>query len=165
MKRVILILVCAWLVGCGPSSHAGSCPGAAEGAAGGEQVPAPTRDAVVGTWAEYWSVAGKAATSQYVFGADGTWSWHAVPESEPTVAERAGRWELVDGVLVLTATAQEERAGCVPPCETAAPRRVELNPPVVERLPIGACPPNDEARKLDASYTCISLGDRAYWRR
>lgn len=165
MKSAIPFVVCAWLVGCGSSSEPKSCPEGAKDSAGGEQTAALTRDAVVGTWAEYWSVAGKAATSQYEFAADGTWKWHAVPAAEPTVAERTGKWEMVDGVLVLTATAQEERAGCVAPCESVAPRRVELNPPVVEKLPIGACPPNDEARKMDASYTCISLGDRAYWRR
>ena len=157
------MLTCAWLVGCGPSSRAGSCPG--RETAGGEQAAPPSRDTVVGTWAEYWSVAGHATTAQYTFAANGTWTWRGAPNTEPTVAGRAGRWELTDGALVLTATSQDEIAGCPAACDGGAARRVELKPPVVERLPVGACPPNDEARKLDASYTCMSLGDRAFWRR
>jgi hypothetical protein len=151
----------------GCSSGANECADRAQSApaasTGGEAASA--RETMVGTWAEYWSVAGQAATAQYVFHADGTYSWQAVPQSEPTVAARAGKWELVDGTIVLTATSQDERPGCPTACETGGARRVPLDPPIVERLTLDVCPPNDEARKLDASYTCVSLGERAFWRR
>ena len=38
-------------------------------------------------------------------------------------------------------------------------------PALAEDLVLGACPPNEEARALDARYECRSFDGRAYWRR
>lgn len=169
MQRTIACVVFVVITACGPSSTslAGECPGHAGGEQPATATPAsaPTRDALVGTWAEYWSVAGEAATAQYAFQADGSYTWQAVPSSQPTVAARSGRWELTGGTVVLTATSQDERPGCPTACESGGARRVTLDPPIVERLAIESCPPNEEARKLDPSYTCMSLGERSFWRR
>ncbi len=120
----------------------------------------------MGTWAEFWSVSGEVPTEEHVLGADGVWSWRAAPNPDSTVLARAGRWALDGRVLVVTVEARDERASCASlDCEVGAARRVAVDPPERERLELGTCPPNDEARALDAAYECLSLGGRTFWRR
>lgn len=165
MRGPVSFLLCAFAIACAGAEVAPAAP-AGGSTAGGDGAARRSAASLVGAWAEYWSVAGAATTAQHLFAADGSWSWRAAPGDAATIAARGGRWAVEGDNLVLTIAVQEERAACPTGCEGGgAARRVAVDPPLVERLAIDACPPNDEARTLDASYECVSLGDRAFWRR
>jgi hypothetical protein len=103
---------------------------------------------LVGTWAEYWALQDgerAADTQRFVFLADGRFGWSAAAGA----GLRAGRYSLDGATLVL----QVERA------EGAGGAPGEL------RLSIGPCPPNDEARALDAAYRCLGIDGDAFWLR
>jgi hypothetical protein len=69
-------------------------------------------------------------------------------------------------VLRLRVEVEHELASCpTGPCAAAAPRRLVREPAIEEALALGSCPPNDEARALDARYECRSFDGRAHWRR
>jgi hypothetical protein len=107
---------------------------------------------LIGTWVEFWAVTGRADTQSYMFGADSSFEWRAARAagtSGPTL--RAGTFRLEGGALILTITREE-------PAMKPAHRGDE-------RLPLGACPPDQEARAIDASYRCLSFNGRAFWRR
>lgn len=128
-----------FLLGCAGSAEPAS-PAASAGAEAGS---------IEGRWAEYWSVSGDVPTEQHVFEPDGRWTWQAAPRSGEAVTSRAGHWRIEGDVLVLRVESEQD-----------APS----DPPREERVEIGECPPNDEARALDTSYDCRSFGGRAFWR-
>jgi hypothetical protein len=121
-------------------------------------------DALLGFWAEYWAVVGEAQTQRYLFLPDGRYGWLAAPGDPQPVLRRSGRWAFEQDVLVLSETARLERACAETPCDQA-PRAVANDAPVEQRLELGDCPDNAEARELDQHYQCRSIGGRAFWRR
>lgn len=130
-------------LGCASAAPEAAAPEPAPSTAGAEA------GALAGRWAEYWSVAGEVPTEQYVFEADGRWTWRAAPGAQGPVAARSGRWRFDAGVLVLSVESEED---------------VPRDPPLEERIELGDCPPNEEARVIDARYDCRSFGGRAFWR-
>lgn len=118
--------------------------------------------ALVGEWAEFWALTGGAATQRYTFWPDGRFEWHAPPGAD-SIQRRFGSWELAQDRLTLHVTGQEVRATCADqtrPCQSVTQALSSE-----EQLELGACPPNEEARALDASYRCVSIRGRAFWRR
>jgi hypothetical protein len=134
---------------------------------GGEQSAAPAAEAPLtaenlhGSWMEYWALAGHADTQRYTFMADGRFGWCAAPDTNAVPARRWGRYSLSGEELVLSVQGEDATADC----DGKAPCRSAHAPAVEQRLPLGACPPNDEARALDAHYRCISVGGQAFWLR
>jgi hypothetical protein len=127
-----------------------------------QPAPAIAPQALVGTWLEFWAPAGRADTERYVFSEDGRFEWRAALSSNAKVAGRTGQWALEPGrlgtLLVLHVQADEERMGC-----EDATCRVTHTPALEQKLPLGACPPNDEARALDPSYRCLGFDSHAFW--
>jgi hypothetical protein len=119
---------------------------------------------LVGEWAEFWALSGGANTQRYAFSADGRFEWQAAPGTgaEP-IRRRFGSWELARDRLILHVTGQELRATCAEqarPCQSVTEALSSE-----EQLELGPCPPNEEAHALDASYRCLSIRGRAFWRR
>jgi hypothetical protein len=114
-----------------------------------------------GLWVEFWALEGHADTQRYALFDDGRFGWCAAREGQEQGARRWGRWSADGGMLVLTVQGEDAGASC----SAAAGCRVAHDPPVEQRLPLGQCPPNEEAKSLDASYRCISIGGQAFWRR
>jgi hypothetical protein len=118
--------------------------------------PVCTLEDVQGTWAEYWAPAGRVETERYAFLADGRFGWLAPKQGRAAdeLAQRSGQY-VVDGHdLVLRIDRERPMQG------TSA----AVSPVRAERVSLGPCPPNQEARALDASYTCLSIGGRAFFR-
>ena len=133
-----------WLVlGCAGSAPEATAADRAHATAGAEA------GSLAGRWAQYWSVTGEVATEEHVFAPDGDWTWRAAPGATAPVTTRAGRWRLDGGALVLSVESEQD---------------VPRDPPIEERLDVGECPPNDEARSIDAGYDCKSFDGRAFWR-
>lgn len=159
MQRFVVMvsaLVVLGGVGCGSQAAQGA-PAEAPAA---EEQPALTQQALEGLWVEFWAVAGHTDTQRYAFFPDGRFGWCAASSAQGPTARRFGRVSLQAGgtELLLSVEGQAERS-----CETSA--CLERFPaPVEERLVIGACPPNEEARAIDANYRCVSLGGQAFWR-
>jgi hypothetical protein len=137
---------------------------AAPASSGGEQAAAePPLDAASlhGSWMEYWALAGHADTQRYTFRPDGRFGWCAAPDTNAVPARRWGRYSLEGEDLVLSVQGEDASADC----DGKGPCRSAHQPALEQRLPLGACPPNDEARALDAHYRCISVGGQAFWLR
>jgi hypothetical protein len=123
---------------------------------------------LVGTWVEFWSVSGHADTQRYAFFEDGRFEWNAAGGVDAKTTRRWGTWKLerpsssgaAGTALALLVQGHEERFGC----EGSASCRVVDEPQIEERLPLGDCPANEEAKTLDASYRCVSIGAQAFWR-
>jgi hypothetical protein len=113
-----------------------------------------------GLWVEFWAVSGSADTQRYAFFEDGRFGWTAASSAAAPVARRWGRFEVAGNELVLSIEGYDERFGC----EASAACRVTHPQAIVERLPLGECPDNEEARALDQGYRCVSLGGQAFWR-
>jgi len=127
------------------------------------EAPAPKAAAgseLAGEWVEFWALSGGADTQSYVFKPDGHFEWSAAPTSQEAVIATFGQYAF-DGTHIELTIAAERPRGMA--CETGCKQAVE--PPRVVRLATTECPPNEEARALDASYRCLSFGDRAFWLR
>ena len=162
-------LVLFALLGCSPppppsepivvaeSSGAESAPVADPPAAPAAKV-AP--DSLAGLWVEFWALSGQTETQRYALSEDGSFGWRAAAGTASGVVRRWGRWSADGATLVLSVQGEESAGGCR---GTACQARHE--PPREERVQVGDCPPNDEAKALDATYRCASIGGRAFWRR
>ena len=42
---------------------------------------------------------------------------------------------------------------------------MDYAPARLERFELGECAPNEEAQSVDASYACLSIAGRAFWRQ
>ena len=141
--RATLALTAAFLVCCSQAAAPSDVP-APEAETGAEGVIGAPE--LVGAWAEYWApVNGAADTQRYVFLADGRFGWQA----RGAAGSRSGRY-VVEGRTLVLSVERAEGDGVQP-----GERRVEL----------GECPPNEEARHLDAGYRCVGFDGDAFWRR
>jgi hypothetical protein len=130
-----------------------------------------TRD-LAGVWVEYWAPTGKADSQRFVFLPDGRFAWQAALSGQPPAAgpaRKAGHFQVErtghDASLVLSVSSDEQRA-CAPCADgDTAVRRVDYAPERLERYELGECAPNVEAQALDASYACLSIAGRAFWRQ
>jgi hypothetical protein len=168
LARVVLSLgvaVFCTSCGCSPAVEAepgsttsaetaSSTPAASTG--GGEQPLVP--EALHGSWVEYWAVSGRADTQRYTFMPDGRFGWCAGP-SDAVPALRWGRFSVTPDALVLSVQGEDARRDC----DGAAACRTVHQPALEQRLPLGPCPPNEEARALDAHYRCVSVAGQAFW--
>jgi hypothetical protein len=123
-----------------------------------------------GDWVEYWALSGGADTEGYSFTEDGRFVWRAAHKDHApnTAIERTGTYRVETGgqapKLVLQVDS-ERFAPCAAPCTSdQAPRDVHHATPLTEAHEIGDCPKNQEAERLDASYTCRAIGGKAFWR-
>jgi hypothetical protein len=162
LSIAILISCVAVQLGCGACPKKAMQPAAAPVAvAPPPPPPAPTAPPpdLGGFWAEYWAAPqhGKAETQRYVFLPDGRFGWLAPTRDTPKVdpLERSGHYTVSAESVVLQV--EHERFG--------DGRVADHAPAVSETLEIGDCPPNQEAQALDASYVCLSIGGRAFWRK
>lgn len=115
---------------------------------------------LAGEWVEFWALSGDADTQRYVFSGDGHFEWDSAESSKDPVAATFGEYTFDGTNITLTAKAERLREStCHDGCKTA------VEPPRTTQLPVAECPPNEEARALDASYRCLSFGDRAFWLR
>ena len=119
-----------------------------------------TQDELQGSWVEYWALSGRAETQRYTFTSDGRFGWCAGPDAGAP-ARRWGRFSVASDALVLNVQGEDATHGCA----AGAGCRTLHEPAVEQRLPLGACPPNDEARALDAHYRCVSVAGQAFWLR
>lgn len=113
-----------------------------------------------GLWVEYWAVEGHADTQGYALFEDGRFGWRAASGAGGDVVRRWGQWTTEGETLVLRVQGEELRGGC-----TGEDCKVLHDPARELRLELGECPPNEEAKALDASYRCISIAGQAFWRR
>jgi len=148
-----------------PKAETAASPAAAPAPAEASSTAGIPADAdLVGRWVEFWAPAGRADTQRYELSADGRFDWYAAQRSHDAVTRRFGRFRVERAhdapAIVLQVEGHEERFGC----EGSAACRVTHDPPLEQRLALGACPPNDEAKSLDARYRCISLDGHAFWR-
>lgn len=138
---------------------------------------------LVGMWQGFWSLKGKVETDRFLFLEDGRWGWLATASTNATntvqPVQRSGLWEMDEGIVVLTELQRKEIIGCKPEsssgqsckdeqrCEPCSPeyRIVRHDTPVIERLAVDECPDNREAKTLDREYTCLSIGERIFWRK
>lgn len=113
---------------------------------------------LAGEWVEFWALSGGADTQRYVFGADGQFEWSDAAASKEPILATFGSYTF-DGTSV-TLTIKMERPRDLK-CDSGCRKPVE--PPRTTQLGVNECPPNEEARALDASYRCLAFGDRAFW--
>lgn len=141
-----------------PSASASPAAGTTS-SSGGERpaTAALSADALQGSWVEYWALSGRAETQRYTFMNDGRFGWCAGPNSAAP-ATRWGRFSVAGDALVLTVQGEDAQHDC----SGGACRKLH-EPALEQRLPLGPCPPNDEARALDAHYRCVSVGGQAFW--
>jgi hypothetical protein len=133
---------------------------AAAPAAAVATAPAPeTARTLTGEWVEFWALSGGADTQRYVFTADGHYEWHATAQSQDPVEARFGTYAVQADALELRVRFEQKRGACTNGC------RSPVEPERAERVLLADCPPNEEAKKLDASYQCIAIGDRAFWHK
>jgi hypothetical protein len=131
---------------------------------------------LTGVWVEYWAPSGRADTQRYELTADGTFVWYApstptahVDGNVPTATRKQGTFVVERGssesTLVLHVTAEEFPA-CGPQCahHDDPPHQVEHATPLVERYALDECAPNLEAKAVDASYACLTISTRTFWR-
>lgn len=137
-----------------PSEPVAAAPASAPAAKG-----APGTE-IAGEWVEFWALSGGADTQRYVFGPDGAFEWSAADTSKDAVVATFGAYTF-DGTKVdLTIKAERPRdSKCTDGCKNA------VEPARTAQLAVAECPPNEEAKALDASYRCLSFGDRAFWLR
>lgn len=165
MQRFLLALLscslsCA-LAACGacPKKTAEAPPTAAASAPAAAAEPAsPSAPDLTGFWAEFWAPPkGRAETQRFVFLGDGRFGWLAPRRDAAPVdpLQRSGRFSFEGQSLVLEVERERFADGRV----TEHAERVRMV------LELGECPDNQEARALDASYVCRSIGGRAFWRR
>lgn len=149
--RISAVLVLSLGLGCssGPAAQGPATEPAVAAPSTGAEAKLPDAAQLVGRWVEFWALSGKAETQAYSFAADGTFEWRAAPGA-PGPQRRWGRYSVQDGVLQL------EVAGEEPPPTQAVP---------AVRTALGTCPPDQEARAVDASYRCLSFDGRAFWHR
>jgi len=127
--------------------------------------PAPAAKGAPGTelageWVEFWALSGGADTQRYVLGPDGHFEWSAAETSKDAIVATFGTYTFDGTAIALTIKAERPRdSKCTDGCKTP------VEPPRTAQLPVNDCPPNEEARALDASYRCLSFGDRAFWLR
>jgi hypothetical protein len=115
---------------------------------------------LAGEWVEFWALSGGADTQRYVFGSDGHFEWSAASSSKEGVLALFGEYTYDGNAISLTIKAEHPRdSKCTDGCKTP------VEPARSMTLAVAECPPNEEARKLDASYRCVSFGDRAFWLR
>jgi hypothetical protein len=138
------------------ASAAPVATGAVPATSGGEQPLAP--EALHGSWVEYWALSGRAETQRYTFMPDGRFGWCAGP-STATPARRWGRFSVAGDALVLNVQGEDAQREC----DGTGGCRALHEPALEQRLPLGACPPNEEARALDTQYRCVSVGGQAFW--
>jgi hypothetical protein len=116
--------------------------------------------ALPGRWVEFWALSGGGADTQcYAFFDDGRFGWHAAAAGSDPDARRWGHYRVEDGALVLSVEGHEQRSGCE---GTAC--RLPFAQPQQQQLPLGECPANEEARRLDPAYVCVSIAGHAFWR-
>jgi hypothetical protein len=145
--------------GCASSESPPSSPPEAVAASAGAEQPAST-DTLDGLWVEFWALQGHADTQRFALFPDGRFGSCAASEGPLRGARRWGTWSVQGDTLLLQVNGQDSGKSCTDPrC------RIRHDPPLQERLPIGVCPPNEEAKALDASYRCISIAGQAFWRR
>jgi hypothetical protein len=142
--------------GCASSGSAPTAPSQPPAQSAGAEEPA----ALDGLWVEFWALEGHADTQRFALFPDGRFGWCAAREGTSRGARRWGTWSVQADSLVLQVKGQDSGKNCAD-----ASCRVRHDPPLQERLPIGVCPPNEEAKVLDASYRCISIAGQAFWRR
>jgi hypothetical protein len=114
---------------------------------------------VTGEWVEFWALSGGADTQRYVFTSDGHFEWHAATSQTEPVVARFGTFAASGMFLDLAVRFEQASGACTTGCRTA------VEPARIEQIALAECPPNEEARALDASYRCLSFGDRAFWHR
>jgi hypothetical protein len=160
---VLLLSACA--------SHPAPAPAAAGRSAAAS---APSTDAtpslispeeLAGVWVEYWALTGHADTQRYAFYPDGRFGWLAADGGATPMAGRWGQFKITaranETALELLVQGHDERFGC----EGMATRRILHDPAIRDRLVLGECPPNEEAKALDPSYRCLAISGRAFWRK
>jgi hypothetical protein len=118
---------------------------------------APAARELSGEWVEFWALSGDADTQRYVFTKDGHYEWHATAQSQDPVQARFGTYAVAGDALELQVRFEQQRGKCTNGCRTP------VEPPRAESVVLADCPPNEEAKKLDASYRCLAIGDRAFW--
>ena len=126
---------------------------------------------LLGTWVEYWAVAGGADTERYAFTDATHFEWDAMNAAQqtnnPGAIRKVGtfRVEREGPTWMLVLEVQRESfPACAAPCTSGA-REVDHTTPLVERYELGDCPSNPEAQSVDASYTCRAFGGKAFWRK
>jgi hypothetical protein len=163
-RGLVACALCLAVAGCATAP-----PKAAPTAPAGAATPAEpsfeiSDGALVGEWAEFWAVSGGAATQRYTFWPDGRFEWQAPPgAAADPIRRRFGTWELAQDRLILHVAGEDLAATCADhtrPCQSVTEARSSE-----EQLELGPCPANEEARALDASYRCVSIRGRAFWRR
>lgn len=135
---------------------------------------------LVGLWRGYWSLkGGEVNTDKILFLADGRWGWIALHKNEIGPIQRSGKWSVQGETVLLAETQRVEVVGCDETdttdkscqdkgkCQCRKPkyRVIQRDEPFIERLPMGECPLNNEAERLDRNYNCRSFSGRAFWRR
>jgi hypothetical protein len=134
-----------------PASTAAAPSTATKGAPGTE---------IAGEWVEFWALSGGADTQRYVFSPDGHFEWSAAESSKDAIVATFGAYTFDGSAIALTIKAERPRdSKCTDGCKKA------IEPPRTAQLTVTECPPNEEARALDASYRCLSFGDRPFWLR
>jgi hypothetical protein len=148
------------VVGCASSEPAPNPPAPSSSpqtaSAGAERANASLN----GLWVEFWALEGHADTQRYALFEDGRFGWCSAREGAGQGARRWGRWTADGETLVLRVEGRDQGSACQEPA-----CRQSHEPPIEERLQLGPCPPNEEAKALDASYRCISIAGQAFWRR
>jgi hypothetical protein len=115
---------------------------------------------LAGEWVEFWALSGGADTQRYVFSGDGHFEWTAAESSKDGVLAMFGEYSFDGSNVLLSVKAERPRdSKCKDGCKTP------VEPARAVQLSVEDCPPNEEARALDASYRCLSFGDHAFWLR
>jgi hypothetical protein len=162
MHRAVLaglLLASLAATGCASAQPVATAPPRTAAATTGAEQAAAT-EPLSGLWVEFWALEGHADTQRYALFEDGRFGWCAAREGEGRGARRWGRWTAEGETLVLQVQGRDQGPGC-----RDAACRQSHEPPVEERLQLGPCPPNEEAKALDATYRCISIAGQAFWRR
>ncbi len=156
------------LIGCA-SSGSSTEPSATEPSSSGAEVAAPLGKRagppdVTGEWVEFWALTADAGadSQRYVFAPDGHFEWHAAASAKEPMIARFGTFTASGMFLDVSVKLEQPQAGaakCADGCRTA------VEPARFEQIALSECPPNEEAKSIDARYRCLSFNDRPFWHR
>jgi hypothetical protein len=117
-----------------------------------------------GSWVEYWALSGHADTQRYTFSEDGRFVWQPAQASLAGAPGRSGRWQLeAAGTSACAVLLSFDGEAAPPACASGADCKAADTQHPAQRLPLGECPPDDEAKALDASYRCVVIGGHTFW--
>lgn len=103
---------------------------------------------------------------------------------ERGIVQRSGKWSVQGNLIAMQEVQRKEITGCLDKkaatgkkgknkrsepglneCREPEFSVVVNDAPTVNRVSVEECPENQEAKKMDANYICLSIAGKVFWRQ